>query len=84
MVRVVQCLITECNTNIKRSDLWHERIEHVYMQTLTTMENINLVEGMDINGDHDLIFCDGRAYGKHHCTPFPLNGGSHAKEIIGL
>jgi hypothetical protein len=54
------------------------------MQTLTTMGKINLIEGMDLNGDHDLSFCDGCAYGKHHLTPFPLNGGSHAKEIIGL
>jgi hypothetical protein len=28
--------------------------------------------------------CDGCVYGKHHCTPFPLSGGSHAKKIIGL
>jgi hypothetical protein len=48
------------------------------------MEKNNLVEGMDLNGDHDLSFCDGCVYGKHHCTLFPLNGGSHAKEIIGL
>jgi len=54
------------------------------MQTLTTMEKNNLVEGMDFNGDHDLSFYDGCVYGKHHHTPFPLNGGSHAKEIIGL
>jgi hypothetical protein len=23
-------------------------------------------------------------HGKHHCTPFPLNGGSHAKKIHGF
>jgi hypothetical protein len=46
------------------------------------MERNNLVEGMDLNGDHDLNFCDGCVYGKHHCTPFPLSGGSHAKEIF--
>jgi hypothetical protein len=48
------------------------------------MEKNNLVEGMDLNGDHDLNFCDGCVYGKHHYTLFPLNEGSHAKEIIGL
>jgi hypothetical protein len=23
-------------------------------------------------------------YGKHHCTPFPSSGGSHAKKICGF
>jgi hypothetical protein len=50
---------------------------------LATMEKKNLVEGMDLNGDHDLSFYDGSVYSKHHHTPFPLNRGSHAKEIIG-
>jgi hypothetical protein len=37
------------------------------------MDKINLVENMDFNGDHDLSFCDGYVYGKHHHTPFPLH-----------
>jgi hypothetical protein len=28
---------------------------------------------MDSNEDHDLSFCDGCVYGKHHRTPFPRN-----------
>jgi hypothetical protein len=40
---------------------------------------------MDLNGDHDLSFCDGCVYAsKQYCTPFLLNGGFHAKEILGL
>jgi hypothetical protein len=54
------------------------------MLTLTTMERNNLVEGMDLNGIHDLSFHDGCVYGKHRCTPFPLIVGFHAKEILGL
>jgi len=48
------------------------------------MEINDLLEGMDLNRDHGLSLCDGCVYGKHHCTPFPLSGGSHANEIIGL
>jgi hypothetical protein len=39
---------------------------------------------MDFNKDHGLSLCDRCVYGKHHCTPFPLSGGSCAKEIIRL
>ncbi len=48
------------------------------------MDKNNLVEVMDLNGDNDLSFCDGCVYNKHHCTPFPLNEGSNAKEILSL
>jgi hypothetical protein len=34
------------------------------------MERNNLIEGMELNWDHDLSFCDGCVYGKHHYTPF--------------
>jgi hypothetical protein len=39
---------------------------------------------MDLNGDHNLSFCDGCGHGKHHCTPFPLSKGSRAKEIFSF
>ncbi len=51
---------------------------------LTTMDKNNLVESMDLNENHDLNFCDGCLYGKHHHTSFPLSGDKRAKEIIGL
>ncbi len=55
------------------------------MQTLTTMKKNNVVEGMDLNGNHDLNFYDGCVHAsKQYCTPFLLNGGFHAKEILGL
>ncbi len=40
---------------------------------------------MDLNGDHDLSFCDGCVYAnKQYFTPFLLSGGFHAKEILRL
>ncbi len=48
------------------------------------MDKNNFVEGMDLNGDHDLSFYDELVYGKHHCTLFLLSGGSCAKEILGF
>ncbi len=41
-------------------------------------------EGIDLNGDLDLNYCDGCGHGKHHHTPFPLSGGFRAKEILSL
>jgi hypothetical protein len=38
---------------------------------------------MDLNGNHDLSFCDGCVYGKHYIS-FPLSEGFHAKEICRL
>jgi hypothetical protein len=52
------------------------------MQTLITMEKNILVEGMGLNGNHDLSFCDGCVYGKQHHTSFPLIEGFRAKEIF--
>jgi hypothetical protein len=46
------------------------------------MDKNNLVEVMDLNANNDFNFCDRCVYSKHHCTPFPLNEGSHAKEIL--
>jgi len=47
------------------------------------MDQNNLIEGMDFNGNHDLSFYDGCVYCKHHCAPFLLNGDSCAKESFG-
>jgi hypothetical protein len=48
-------------------------------------EKKNIVEGMDLNGDHDLSFYDRCVHAsKQYCTPFLLSGDFHAKEILGL
>jgi len=59
LARVAQSLIIKCSTKIKKNDLWHEKLKHVFIQALTTMDNNNLVENMDLNGNYDLSFCDG-------------------------
>jgi len=84
LVKVVQSLVAKCSTKIKKNYLWHQRLRHVYMQTLTTMEKNNFVESMDFNNDHDLNFYDRCVNRKHHHTQFLLSGSSCAKEILGL
>jgi hypothetical protein len=54
------------------------------MSLMITMAKINFVENMNFNGDHDLSFYDKCMCDKYHCTPFPLNGSSHAMSIIEL
>jgi hypothetical protein len=44
----------------------------------------SIVKGMDLNGDHDLSFCDGCVYGKHHRTPFPLSEVFMQRKFLGL
>jgi hypothetical protein len=47
------------------------------------MDIHNFIEGMDLNGNHDLNFYNGCVYGKHLHTPFLLNEGFHGKEVLG-
>jgi hypothetical protein len=55
----------------------------IFMCVLKTMDKNNLVEGMDLNGNHDLSFCIDVSMVKHHRTPFFLSEDSCAKEILG-
>jgi hypothetical protein len=58
LVKVVQSLVIECSNKIKRNDLWHQKLEYVSMQALIAMDKNNFVDGMDLNGGHDLSFYD--------------------------
>jgi hypothetical protein len=49
------------------------------MQGLTIMTINNLVESIDLNGNHDLNFYDGCEYRKHDHAPFLLRGGFCAR-----
>jgi hypothetical protein len=48
------------------------------------MDTNNIIEGMDISGNHDLSFYDERVYGKYHHTSILLNKDCRAKEIFEL
>jgi hypothetical protein len=54
------------------------------MQTLITMDINTFIEGMDLNGNHDLNFYNGCVYGKHHCTPFPLKKVLVQRKFLGM
>jgi hypothetical protein len=53
------------------------------MQTLATMDKNNIIEGMDISGNHDLNFFDECVYGKYHHTSIFFSKGFCTKEIFG-
>jgi hypothetical protein len=69
-------LVVECSIKIKRSDF--KRFKHIFMQALTTMDKNNLMEVMDLNGDHDLNLCDRCMYGKHQ-YPISFEWGFSSK-----
>ncbi len=48
------------------------------------MDRNNFIEGMDLNGDHDLSLCDGFVHGKHHHTPFLWMGFLMQIFFLGL
>jgi hypothetical protein len=70
-------------TPILRRMTFDQKNLDTFNQTLITIDRNNFIEGMDLNGNHDLNFYNGCVYGKHHHTLFPLNEGSCAKEILG-
>ncbi len=49
---------------------WYQTFGQFSMHVLTTKDKNNLVEGMDLNGDHDLNFCIDVCMVKHHHTPY--------------
>jgi hypothetical protein len=58
LIKVVQSLVANYNTKQKKNDLWHRIFKHFFMYSLRTLPKNNFVEGMDLNGDHDLSFYD--------------------------
>jgi len=57
LVGVVESLVTKRSTKIKRNGMWHQTFGQFFMHALTTLDQNNLVEGMDLNRDRDLSFC---------------------------
>ncbi|KAG2350040.1 hypothetical protein BDR05DRAFT_867568, partial [Suillus weaverae] len=52
-------------------DLWYAHFAHISLDNLCYLVQYNLVTGMDLRGDGDLIPCNGCAKGKHPQAPFP-------------
>ncbi len=84
LVGVTQSFVVKCNTKIKKNDLWHEKLKHVSIHVLTTMDNNNLVENMDLNGNYDLMsFLQWMCVNKHHRTPFSFSGDFCERKFLG-
>ena len=54
-------------------DTWHRRLSHANHGTIQMMMAAQeLVDGLLIT-NKDKMLCPGCAFGKQHCTPFPVN-----------
>ncbi len=43
-----------------------------------------MVDGFDYGGSKEISFCEPCTKGKHHKSPFPVGGGTRAKESLDL
>lgn len=62
-------------------DLWHARFAHISLDNLRYLARHNLVTGMDLRGNGDLVPCNGCAKGKHPQAPFPSTA-TRAKKTL--
>ena len=67
-----------------KENMWHRRFGHLGVQNLQRLARDKLVDGFDFNPSKEVNFCETCTEGKHHRSPFPTNGGSRAKEPLGL
>ena len=72
------CVIT------RKEDVWHRRYGHLGVQILKQLAASQLVDGFDYDSTKKIIFCDSCTEGKHHRSPFPVGGGSRAREPLDL
>ena len=64
-------------------DIWHKRLAHVNHHTINKMLSQQLVDGLRINtNDDQTTVCDGCAFGKMHCLPFPTGRILARQEVL--
>jgi len=65
-------------------DLWHQRLDHLGMQSLQGTISKMLFNGMSISEATGLPFCEGCVEGKIHKKPFKLVGEICSTERLQL
>ena len=67
-----------------KTDLWHQRYQHLCINNLKKLKDGNFVRDFDIGTNTTLGFCEGCVYGKRRRDKFPKDGGTRATSILKL
>ena len=74
----------QASVAVTKEDFWHSRYLHLCTQSLRKLAVDGLVDGFDFDGSKQVSFRESCAEGKLHRSPFPVSGGTHAKEPLNL
>ncbi len=65
-------------------NLWHLQFGHLIVDDLKLLTQRNLVDGLYLEVEAKLPFCQGYVSRKQHKELFPKEGATRANEILGL
>ncbi len=54
LVGVVQSLVVDYSIKLKKNNLWHHKLGHVFMYGVIILAKFFFIKGLNFNGNHDL------------------------------
>ena len=72
----------QASVALTKEDFWQRRYGHLCGQNLRKLAVNGLVDGFDFDGSKQISFCESSAEEKLHRSPFPVSGGTGAKEPL--
>jgi hypothetical protein len=84
-----ECRDSKKNPEVSKEEsrLWHSRYGHLGAKSLVTLAKNKMVSGFNFNKNFikdDLQVCEPCVEGKHHHQKFPKDGGTRAKDPLGI
>ena len=71
-------------SNVEGLKLWHQRFGHANQGSLKKMVDKGMVNGISINKQEELGFCEACVEGKEHRDPFPAIGEIRTSQVLDL
>jgi hypothetical protein len=68
----------------KDVNLWHQWLGHLGIDNSRLLTRQQIMDGLSINKDDELEFCEGYVLGKQHRESLPKEGVLRASEVLRL
>ncbi len=79
-----QLHIVASGMSTKDVNLWHQWLGHLGIDNSRLLTRQHIMDGLSINKDDELEFCEGYVLGKQHRESFPKEGVSRVSEVLRL
>lgn len=79
-----QVHIVASGISTKDVNLWHQWLGHLGIDNSRLLTRQQIMDGLSINKDDELEFCEGYVLRKQHRESFPKEGVSRASEVLRL